>query len=109
MPPNVQHRAMEDAIGCITQLLNAFNEWEMVAASPGAVEDMARENAQMAERIQQLEMEMEYLKKFVRDKCWSCKHKKCSVSHEPCKSCTQYLGGRRTTNNWEWRGVEEEQ
>lgn len=58
--------------------------------------------------IKQLEREKEVLKEFVRDKCWSCKHKKCSIRCEPCKSCTQNLDGRKTTNNWEWRGVEED-
>lgn len=92
----------EDAIEFTTMMENATDEWEMVAASPGAVEDMARENAQKDERIRQLEREKELLIEQLRGACHACKHLEKSTLKESCMYCI--IGVRP---NWEWRGVEE--
>ncbi len=97
-----------DTIDYLIQHENAKDEWEMVAASPGAVEDMARENAQMAERIRQMERENEALKKVAFGQCRACKHYLATTSEEPCRRCRHVWACRGYESLWEWRGVEED-
>lgn len=96
----------EDAIDLQTKLQNAIDEWEMVATSPGAVEDMARENTQMAERIRQLEREREKLLNFAAEAgCEACRYAEKEVHDFPCCECDHCYGEHEY---WKWRGVEVE-
>lgn len=79
----------DDLLERIHQLEAGIEEWEMVAASPGAVEDLARENAELLEKIKRLERERDAA---VRDMgkardCNTCKYKNTYPNEQPCKSC----------------------
>lgn len=93
----------DDLLERIQQLEAGIEEWEMVAASPGAVEDMARENAELLEKVKQLERERDaaihdvaYVKR-----CRLCKHGQRGFIPRVCFSCA----GK---SNFEWRGPCEE-
>ena len=98
----------EDAIEFITMMENATDEWEMVAASPGAVEDMARDNAQKDERIRQLEREKADLLYMCEQagRCLLCKHTAKGTKDYPCCDC-RYCEEDLTDSYWEWSGLEE--
>ena len=97
-----------DALAYIQQLEADKAAWEDVAASPGAVEDMARENYRLTERLAQVERELAAAVVDIRKcakgegiKCTFCKH-----THSPEKKriCGRCFWG----SNFEWRGVCEE-
>ena len=95
----------DDLLERIQQLEAGIEEWEMVAASPGAVEDMARKNAELLEKIKQLELERDALFELLRtnrNNCNSCKHKP-EHKRYGCTSVAKLDG-----SCWEWRGLCEE-
>ena len=82
-------------------LQDAVDQWEFVAASPGAVEDMARENAELLEKVEQLQAERDAAVKSLRGRCFECKHNKTSV----CLICSK----DKELKYWQWRGVTKEE
>lgn len=94
----------DDLLERIQQLEAGIEEWEMVAASPGAVEDMARENAELLEKIKQLEKERDAAVADLGNArgCKTCKHITLPPEARPCRSCG--ICGK----NYEWRGPCEE-
>lgn len=84
---------------------DAVDQWEFVAASPGAVEDMARENAELLKKVEQLQAERDAAVgrlKQIRD-CERCKNYPIPMQNIPCLTCTQ------SNNSFEWRGVTKEE
>lgn len=101
----------QDALELIIMLESAEDEWGMVAASPGAVEDMARENAQKDERIRQLERELATAMNTIQSRrsCIDCKHSKIIPDGNwVWTDCPKRDGRCCNKSLWEWRGVEEE-
>jgi len=116
-----------DALAYIQQLEAGIAEWEDVAASPGAVEDMAREIdwlkkqlRQAAKHNQQLQADNAELLSAVKIQapCYLCKHHKihsliceehdwlcdeCDAVDCVCLSCEEI-----ERQNWEWRGARKE-
>lgn len=94
----------KDALALIQQLEAGIDEFEMVAASPGVVEDMARENAELLEKVKQLEKERDAAVADLATihKCEPCKHRTSNsyISNE-CLDCVNFC-------NFEWRGPCEE-
>lgn len=89
-----------DAIALIRQLEAGIDEFEMVAASPGEVEDMARENAELFEKVKQLEQERDAAVADLATihKCEPCKHRTSnSYTSNECFGCVNFC-------NFEWRG-----
>lgn len=69
------------------------------------IQQLEQDNAQKDERIRQLERDNAYLMRIARDSCTMCKNVFVDVSDEPCASC---INGHGARDNWEWRGVEED-
>ena len=96
-----ENATLEELLQAVDQLKVDRMAWEDVAASPGAVEDMARENYRLTERLAQVERERDAavgdLTKAMSldgvEDCSFCKNIKKPYCH-PCK--------------FEWRGVCEE-
>lgn len=65
---------------------------------------LAAENAEQAERIQQLEAERDALMVAAKGECHECKFSDCSFTEAPCDSC---FSAHRS--KWEWRGVQKEE
>ena len=91
-------------------LQDAVDQWELVAASPGAVEDMARAYGELVEKVEQLQAERDAA---VRDMtiasvnaCDVCKNNELIVDEAPCQKCTHIFKGR--DSKFEWRGVQKE-
>lgn len=81
--------------------------WGDVADSPGAVEDMARENAELLEKVEQLQAERdaavkdiyEMAKCIPEDVCEWCDQTECE------RLCMMHLSERP---GFKWRGVQKE-
>lgn len=69
------------------------------------IQQLERDNAQEGERVRKLERDNAYLMRIARDSCTMCKNVFVDVSDEPCASC---INGHGARDNWEWRGVEED-
>lgn len=70
----------KDALAYIQQLetdndilIGSLEMWKSVACSPGAVEDMARENNRLNERLAQAERERDAALNAIHDVCSFCK------------------------------------
>ena len=102
--PKCREELMQDSRDFVRRLKDAVDQFEMVAPSPGAVEDMARENTELLQKIKQLELErdaaisdMGTLAEHRLNPCDVCKHL------EPCdKPCERAL---KMDECFEWRGV----
>lgn len=103
---------MFEAATCIEEMDSDLSAWGDVASSPGAVEDMARENYMLTERLAQVERERDAAVKDLgtEKSCQTCAHEGirrsswcevicllCENISCPCESC-----------NYKWRGVCEE-
>jgi hypothetical protein len=101
--PKCREELMRDSCDIVSLLKNAVDQFEMVAPSPGAVEDMARENTELLQKIKQLEQERDAAIKDIPRACGYCKHyvhsKMLCRSKYPCA----HVSGVNT--RWEWRGV----
>ena len=86
--------------GKVRLLQDAVDQWEYVAASPGAVEDMARENTELLKKVEKLQAERDAAVKSLRGRCFECKNNKTSV----CLICSK----DKTLKYWQWRGVQKE-
>ena len=98
----------KDALAYIQQLEDGIGQWEMVAASPGAVEDMARENAELLKKVEQLQAERDAAVDDIElcDACGVCKHYETDGEDIPCAHCFHINRGRKSF--FEWRGVQKE-
>lgn len=67
--PDCSYLPCQDALDYIKQLEEGIEQWELVAASPGAVEDMGREIARLEARIDQQKPMQEHEALGV-DYCW---------------------------------------
>ena len=117
-PVSCDKELVRDAREYIRQLESGIAEWEDVAASPGAVEDMAREidrlemqKRQTAKRIQQLEAERDAavadLKELANKQgvCFGCKWFTGEHCGDPeCKVICSFHADK-----WQWRGVQKEE
>jgi len=87
-------------------LQDAVDQWELVAASPGAVEDMARAYGELVEKVEQLQAERDAAVKDLKtvcnmmNICSMCKDH--AEGSERCEGC-------EISSNWEWRGVQKEE
>ena len=99
---------MFEAANYIEEMESDLCAWADVASSPGAVEDMARENYMLTERLAQVERERDAAVKSMRlvRLCENCKHVDKPCESYPCSSCS--MDRERRKPNWEWRGVCEE-
>ena len=111
------HYLKQDALTYIHELESDLSAWGDVASSPGAVEDMARENYILQHNLHEERELNEYLRdklkqlKAERDaavkdlsfvsECRVCKHYGCNISKEPCRYCSV------RNDKWEWRGLPE--
>lgn len=102
----------KDALAYIQQLEADKAAWEDVAASPGTVEDMARENYRLTERLAQVERERDALLHDLRRAdyvdCYACKHNQSSYDCDvDCANCLNpcTCNSCHHNNKWEWRGV----
>lgn len=85
----------------IVEMDSDLSAWADVASSPGAVEDMARENYRLTERLAQVERERDAaVKDCSRFPCATCSDKE---NGDLCHNCNVCKDTRRT--NYEWRGV----
>lgn len=113
-------------------LQDAVDQWEFVAASPGAVEDMARENSRLMERVKHLEQDCrnmieiwEGMTKYVRQleaerdaavetvkqlkRCADCKHATIILDMTGVwVDCPKRDGRCSAKSLWEWSGVTKE-
>lgn len=90
------------------QMLEAgMEQWHDVAASPGAVEDMARENYRLAQELEAVKRERDAAVADLRVdcRCWFCKHFKGQPNKQPCVSCSAVDSRHNIKSHWEWRGV----
>lgn len=85
-----------------------MDEWEMVAASPGAVEDMARENTELLQKIKQLEQERDAMIESLRKSkaCCVCANRNTrnpnKNTYDITGKCIRCVCGE---SQFEWRGV----
>lgn len=90
------------------QMLEAgMAQWEDVAASPGAVEDMARENHRLTQELEAVKRERDAAVKDLQSytECTFCKHDGTEADMDPCKTCFHVGAGGFSKRNWQWRGV----
>lgn len=84
-------------------LQDAVDQWELVAASPGAVEDMGRENAELLKKVEQLQAERDAALENIRGDCVYCLHLCEDMVAPSCFDCAN-----KGYYRWEWRGVQKE-
>lgn len=103
----------------IQQLEAGLAQWEDVAASPGAVEDMARENYRLTQELEAVKRERDAavagLKKSAAlgKVCIGCIHTDCEIGEMcqqndfDCWNCRPGCVCKGCVNNslWQWRGV----
>lgn len=95
------NKVKADALAYIQQLEAGLAQWEDVAASPGAVEDMARENYRLTQELAAVKRERDalYCDLSTReDACDVCKHG-CLYKYD----CEELFGENGCS--FEWRGV----
>lgn len=103
---------MFEAATCIEEMDSDLSAWGDVASSPGAVEDMARENYRLTERLAQVERERDAAvgDLTVSAECDFCEHKDLfpACGEKSCYSCDKECpcalcckGGA----GFKWRGV----
>lgn len=67
---------------------------------------------QIESRLAQVEMERDLLVSGLEQSCDTCKHRENMSFHAPCNTCSHLYrfnaAERGDTDNWEWRGVCEE-
>lgn len=115
-----------EAIAYIKELETDLMAWGDVAASPGAVEDMARENAMLTKYSRQREKQVTELSasnvklqkeisqlKAERDaavgELVGCCHVCCWKDTEKCASCHfNEEAWNVHESNWEWQGIQKE-
>lgn len=88
------------------RLQDAVDQWELVAASPGAVEDMARAYGELLEKVEQSQAERDAAVKDIHKGCITCKN---SYLNNPDIDCCPYA--EQCTDNyekWKWIGVTKE-
>lgn len=92
-------------------LQDAVDQWELVAASPGAVEDMARENTELREKVEQLQAERDAAVACIPRACAYCKWygTKHGGFFPDCKNPNGCRNVRGINTGWEWRGVQKEE
>ena len=91
---------MFEAANCIEEMDSDLNAWGDVASSPGAVEDMARENYRLETRLAQVERERDAaVRDCARFPCYTCTER---TNGDYCPQC-RTTGTFRTLH--EWRGV----
>lgn len=83
-------------------LQDAVDQWELVAASPGAVEDMARAYGELVEKVEQLQAERDAVVKDMYAEC------ACDVCKHNDRTETICPRGKEVDNCFEWRGVPKE-
>lgn len=76
----------------------------MCADALALIQQLQAQNAEQAERIQQLEAERDALMVAAKGECHECKFSDCSFTEAPCDSC---FSAHRS--KWEWRGVQKEE
>lgn len=100
-----------DALALIQQLEAGIAEWEDVAVSPGAIEDMARENTELLKKVELLQAERDAAVAdlaHVKD-CDTCKYDNaCLTGKKDCFGC-HAKGCPCLTCQYEWRGVQKEE
>lgn len=99
-------RLQSDALSLIRQLEAGLAQWEDVSASPGAVEDIARENYRLTQELEAVNRERDAAVKilFEHGECDGCKHLPKGAEEEPCISCNRSWMYEED-DNWEWQGV----
>lgn len=107
-----------DALALIQQLQDGIDQWELVAASPGAVEDMARENSELLEKVEQLQDHLREARKKIKQLqaerdaavkdcgCFPCQTCEERENGDLCRMC-EIEGGYRSFH--QWRGVQKEE
>lgn len=118
-PVSCDRELVRDAREYIRRLESCISEWEDVAASPVAVEDMARANDwlhrqidQMAKHIQRLEAERDAAINDIMHTCATCKHYFFNKDDgSDCEyDCLDGPDGCHNGNTrWEWCGVQKEE
>lgn len=110
--PKCREELMRNSRDFVRDLKDAVDQFEMVAPSPGAVEDMARENTELLQKIEQLEQERDAA---VRDitlyPCFSCSNNQSKTLCNDClrnRSNALDAAGKFLPDNYKWRGVCEE-
>lgn len=102
---------MFEAANCIDEMDSDLSAWGDVASSPGAVEDMARENTELLQKIEQLEKERNAAVADLKEACAGCSNDTLCCNyckyqeddlqcHHDCKMYTKEW-------DWQWRGVKE--
>ena len=82
----------------------------LMANALALIQQLQAENAEQAERIQQLEAERDALINDIRMEgglCALCKHSGVRACEEPCRGCNARLISNES--KWEWRGVQKEE
>ena len=96
---------------CVVKLKAEMDEREMGASSPGAVEDMARENTELLQKIKQLEQERDAMIESLRKSkaCCVCANRNTrnpnKNTYDITAKCIRCVCGE---SQFEWRGVCEE-
>jgi hypothetical protein len=106
---------MFEAANCIEEMDSDLSAWGDVASSPGAVEDMARENYMLTERLAQVERERDAAVADLTDskECDYCKYKDLfpACGEKSCYSCDKECPCSwcsKAGDGFKWRGVCEE-
>ena len=109
-----------DALAYIQQLESDLSAWGDVASSPGAVEDMARENyilqhnlheerelnEYLRDKLKQLKAERDALMHWAKGRCDTCAHSDDCVKHDPDPE-GYIIHWYDDCEIWEWRGMPE--